>query len=1009
MKKRMLLSLCAAVLSALLLLAAFPAAALAVETIVLAAGEPYITAIAGETVDLTRYAVTLNGATAAPESLVWKNGGQAVSSFTPAGAGVYPLTAESGSASATIYVVAKNESDAEYVLYANDFADADALSGLRFITGGAALCEIEDGALVLDATTLNGPEVAVLLPEWLDDFGSYRVEASVAVRNTADDSCWSSLTFRTQSDGQRCYQMLVRRNAAAADGLRLRMRTIAQEWQTLATARAGSALNEGEYHTYAVEVKGSAMRGCLDDVPLLYSNALSAYSEGGLGLCVQYGRMYVDELRVTVQENTPTQPADPALTETSKVSPVASALGFYAVYNSGSIEACLTGAQGVVVSVDEELRVCETSGGTPVYTLDELFAKLDGNVFPIFTPYGDADIARPLALYLKYANRADAAYMDSDGDAIRTAREIYPYLRGIYRAEAGMTASAITDAALTATAQTAALPTALCTQETVAALQSALLTVATCPTATNETALMDAAASGANIVIAPSASAARNAAASLGSTTTTRAPLLIGAAGSPSLAPENSLSSFSAAVNAGAGAILADVRLTADGVPVIMKDETIDRTTSGSGRVGAMTLNAIKQYKLWGENNAFSGSHPNETVPSLAELLQRFRTSQTRILLDLRSTEPELAQAVADCIEQQGMTGRVVCISTNAYTLTTLRAALPGLQCALKLGAPGVTSITNSVEDELVKQLAPALRASAQLYINYGNVTSEYIAAANARGVSLILWEYVGGSTAMAESYRSGAAGLCTSDVQTYTASGVKYIAANRTEMTIGSGQPVFIGVFAYGHDGRATEITLDSACSAVFLSGAQHCTIANGRVTPKSVGTSVVRFRYVTSMPDGSTLTLYSRPVTITVQSVTQYGVIQLKSSSEYLLDPSEEYNIVVGEKVTLSAYLSNFTNSDLIVLDSEGKPFTGSYITTGCTVNAYVDGVLADRYVIVVVGDVNGDGLLTSSDYLLLKRHIVVEEALSGAYLKAGDINLDGKVTASDYLLLKQQILDL
>ena len=155
------------------------------------------------------------------------------------------------------------------------------------------------------------------------------------------------------------------------------------------------------------------------------------------------------------------------------------------------------------------------------------------------------------------------------------------------------------------------------------------------------------------------------------------APLLIGAAGSPSLAPENSLSSFSAAVNAGAGAILADVRLTADGVPVIMKDETIDRTTSGSGRVSAMTLNAIKQYKLWGEDNAFSGSHPNETVPSLAELLQRFRTSQTRILRDLRSTEPELAQAVADCIEQQGMTGRVVCISANAYTLTTLRAALP--------------------------------------------------------------------------------------------------------------------------------------------------------------------------------------------------------------------------------------------------------------------------------------------------------------------------------------------
>ena len=1008
MKKRTCLSLCAAVLSALLLQAAFPAAVLTTETILLADGEPYITAIAGETVDLSRYSVSLDGATAEPESLIWKNGDQTVASFTPAGAGVYPLTAVCGDDSATIYIVAKNPSDSEYVLYSNDFSDADALSGLRYIAGGSALCEIDDGALVLDATTLNGPEVAVLLPEWLDAFGSYHMEASVSVRNTADDSCWSSLIFRTQSDGQRCYQMLVRQNAAAADGMRLRMRTIVdRDWQTLATARADSALIEGEYHEYAVEVKGNAMRGCLDNVPLLYSNGLTAYTKGGPGFYVQYGRMYVDAVRITVQENVPTQPVNPTLTATEKTSPVATALGFYAIYSSGSLESCLTNAQGVVLSVDENLMVCDTVSGTPVYTLDEAFSKLAGNAFPVFTPYNNADIAQPLAHYLKYGNRSDAAYMDSDVNAIRTAREIYPYLRGIYLAENGMSTSAIAEAALSATAQTAALPSALCTQETVAALQSTLLTVAAYPSETAETELMRAAASGANIVISPSASAARSAAAVLGSTTITRAPLLIGAAGSPGQAPENSLSSFSAAVNAGAGAIQADIRLTADGIPVVMKDETIDRTTTGSGRVDAMTLTAIKQFKLWGENNAFSASHPNETVPSLTELLQRFRSTQTRILLDLRSNEPELARAVSDCIRQQGMTGRVICISTKAGTLTSLRTALPELQCALKLGAPGVTSITNSVENELIKQLAPALRASAQLYINYGNVTAEYIAAANARGISITLWEYAGTGTAMADSYRSGAAGLSSTNIQPY-ASGVKYIAANRTEMTIGSGQPVLISVFAYGHDGSAAEITRDANCSVVFLSGAQRCTITNGRITPKSVGTAVIQFQYVTSLPDGSTLTLYSQPVTITVQSVTQYGVIQLKSGSAYQLDPAAEYNIVVGEKVTLSAFLSNFTTSGLVVHDKDGNPFTGSSISTGCTLSAYVDGIPADRYVIVVVGDVNGDGRLTSSDYLLLKRHIVVEEVLTGAYLKAGDMNLDGKVTPADYLLLKQKILD-
>ena len=84
--------------------------------------------------------------------------------------------------------------------------------------------------------------------------------------------------------------------------MRLRMRTIVdRDWQTLATARADSALIEGEYHEYAVEVKGNAMRGCLDNVPLLYSNGLTAYTKGGPGFYVQYGQMYVDAVRITVQ------------------------------------------------------------------------------------------------------------------------------------------------------------------------------------------------------------------------------------------------------------------------------------------------------------------------------------------------------------------------------------------------------------------------------------------------------------------------------------------------------------------------------------------------------------------------------------------------------------------------------------------------------------------------------------------------------------------------------------
>ena len=179
---------------------------------------------------------------------------------------------------------------------------------------------------------------------------------------------------------------------------------------------------------------------------------------------------------------------------------------------------------------------------------------------------------------------------------------------------------------------------------------------------------MDAAASGANIVVAPSASAARNAAASLGSTTTTRAPLLIGAAGSPSLAPENSLSSFSAAVNAGAGAILADVRLTADGVPVIIKDETIDRTTSGKGRVRDITYDSIRRCKLRRAHNVVTDSL---RMPTLREAL---KVCKDRIVVNIDQGY-EYYDLVLAITEELGVTEQILIKGKRAPEIVAAKFA----------------------------------------------------------------------------------------------------------------------------------------------------------------------------------------------------------------------------------------------------------------------------------------------------------------------------------------------
>lgn len=63
--------------------------------------------------------------------------------------------------------------------------------------------------------------------------------------------------------------------------------------------------------------------------------------------------------------------------------------------------------------------------------------------------------------------------------------------------------------------------------------------------------------------------------------------------------------------------------------------------------------------------------------------------------------------------------------------------------------------------------------------------------------------------------------------------------------------------------------------------------------------------------------------------------------------------------------------------------------------------------EYYIVIYGDVNGDGNIKASDYVLIKKSIMGNKTLSGANLKAADVNKDGKVKASDYVLIKNNIM--
>src|SRR4029077_3048407 len=70
---------------------------------------------------------------------------------------------------------------------------------------------------------------------------------------------------------------------------------------------------------------------------------------------------------------------------------------------------------------------------------------------------------------------------------------------------------------------------------------------------------------------------------------------VVGHRGAAGIAPENTLPSFEAAWAAGVAWVETDARLTSDGVPVIMHDATLDRTTTGQGPLSAVTWDELQR------------------------------------------------------------------------------------------------------------------------------------------------------------------------------------------------------------------------------------------------------------------------------------------------------------------------------------------------------------------------------------------------------------------------------
>ena len=151
-------------------------------------------------------------------------------------------------------------------------------------------------------------------------------------------------------------------------------------------------------------------------------------------------------------------------------------------------------------------------------------------------------------------------------------------------------------------------------------------------------------------------------------------PLLIAHRGGAALAPENTLAAFRNAVDSwGADMLEMDVRSTRDGEVVVIHDDTVDRTTDGSGRVADLTAAELAALDAgsW-KSPSFAG----ERVPTLEACLSLL-SGMVRINMELKAADPRLAALAAEAIEARSLQLQTMVSSFHLELLVEARRRLP--------------------------------------------------------------------------------------------------------------------------------------------------------------------------------------------------------------------------------------------------------------------------------------------------------------------------------------------
>lgn len=149
--------------------------------------------------------------------------------------------------------------------------------------------------------------------------------------------------------------------------------------------------------------------------------------------------------------------------------------------------------------------------------------------------------------------------------------------------------------------------------------------------------------------------------------------------------PENTMAAFRAAYEMEAEMIELDITLSKDGIPVVIHDETLDRTTDGTGNVSDYTLEELKALDA---GSWFDEEHRGEPIPTLEEVLQ-FAQGKIALNIEIKSeavTDQRsggIEEKAWELVKKYGMEDYVLFSSFNYRAIRHLKDSNVDISAAL--------------------------------------------------------------------------------------------------------------------------------------------------------------------------------------------------------------------------------------------------------------------------------------------------------------------------------------